>query len=250
LTHFFWNLVQYQPFAFADAGNLNGDNMSLYLRRSNKDDPIYTEKVEILYRHVPGAVFPVIVAVMVYAGVAWNALPRQNILIWCFCNFLLNFGRYALYRRYRQARQPVQDPKKWFLRIVVPTYLAAALWGSSAFFLFPESLPHHLFLAFTIAGFTAGAVGIYSILPSVVIGFTLLAGTPLFIRFFQYDDSLHRGLVVIMPVYWAGLMMVMRQIHRAMTTSLKLNVDLEEARNMLEARVAQRTAALAENCEN
>jgi len=85
--------------------------------------------------------------------------------------------------------------------------LAGLCWGATALFLLPEGHPEHqLFVAFALAGMTAGAVTTLSSRMPAFLFFTLPALVPLAVRLSVREEMIGTGMGVMVVIF--GLVMV------------------------------------------
>lgn len=80
-------------------------------------------------------------------------------------------------------------------------------WGSSAIFLYADSVPHQTFLAFVLGGMVAGATATFATNLTTFVAFSVPALAPLIIRFVGEGDELHiamGGMVFLFGVLLTG----------------------------------------------
>ncbi|MDH4134364.1 MAG: hypothetical protein OEV31_06210, partial [Gammaproteobacteria bacterium] len=153
---------------------------------------IFRQKLNGLYEGSIVGHLATLVNSLLLAFLLWNHAPHTLLISWVSALYGITLVRFVLLRRYRTASlQPDFDSYRWFLVFAIGIGLAGAVWGSAAIWLFPEdSVPHQSFIAFVLAGMTAGAVSHYSILPAASLSFLLPALVPLMVRLLHSGGEL------------------------------------------------------------
>jgi len=90
----------------------------------------------------------------------------------------------------------------WGLLLFFGLGISGILWGSTAIFLFPvQSLAHQVFIAFTLAGMTAGAVAVFSPIMPVFLAFIIPALAPIIVRFVIIFDMIHLAMAAMVTLF-------------------------------------------------
>ncbi len=125
---------------------------------SARDSSIALQRVTLLYEAMPAALVAGLGCALALIAVNWHVVPHDRLLVWLVYHLILSAGRYGLARSFRANKPGLVNIERWDRAFLVGTTLAGLGWGASALLLFPESSPaHQVFLAFVLAGITAGA---------------------------------------------------------------------------------------------
>jgi signal transduction histidine kinase len=225
---------------------------------------VLADQVRTLYRQSPVVLVANCVNTVIVSSLAWASGHHRLLLAWLGLTLLLTGARQCLVRAYRRAAPGASDAQRWGRRSAWGSAASGMLWGgASAALLDGAEASSQLMIIFLAGGMcTAAAGGLASYLPAFVafVAPTLLA---LILGVAAFGDSLHRAMAVVLMLYGAGLFVVARVNHLALSEAFKLRFenadlltaisqtqrDLEETNRTLEQRVAERGEALRKQVE-
>jgi hypothetical protein len=187
---------------------------------------VRAEQVTLLYAKAPVVIVATLVNAPLLAFILWDEIRHAVLVAWLMYMVTLSLGRAWLTHEYwRRPPSPIKD-SQWGTGYLAGIALAGLGWGSVGVFLFPDaSLPHQLFVAFVLAGMTAGSVAAYS---SMLAGFLLFAVPtllPLALRFLAQGDDLHLAMAVMTALFLILLVFLARTMHQSISTSLNLRFE-------------------------
>jgi two-component system cell cycle sensor histidine kinase/response regulator CckA len=157
---------------------------------SARDSSIALQRVTLLYEAMPAALVAGLGCALALIAVNWHVVPHDRLLVWLVYHLILSAGRYGLARSFRANKPGLVNIERWDRAFLVGTTLAGLGWGASALLLFPESSPaHQVFLAFVLAGITAGAASTLAARFDAFLSFSLPMLTPLILRLFALDHE-------------------------------------------------------------
>lgn len=198
---------------------------------------VYAEQVSLLYHNAPLAYTVTLIngAILVFVQKAY--IPTAVLTAWLTCLILITVSRAVLAYCFATAPVTVENARHWGHAYVIGAGLAGATWGAAAILLFPvESTGHQVFVAFVLAGMSAGGVAVLSARLEACLIFLLLTLLPLATRFFIQDDGLSVAMGTMTLIFLGGMLSTAWTIHRSLRTSLSLRFDQRE----LVAEVAKR----------
>jgi signal transduction histidine kinase len=179
------------------------------------------------------------VAVILAAATAWMLRsPRNELLLlsWFASLVGLNAVRFGQYRQYRRACAAGQpDCERWDRILLVGCLASGAWWGSSAILFLPTEPALQFFLAFVIAGVSAGAVGGLSVAPRAACAFVIPCVLPLTIRFVIADDLLHTVMAMMTVLYTVILTLVARRGDAQLRRLVGSQIDAQTSRHALQS---------------
>lgn len=116
------------------------------------------EQCRYLYSGLPGAIMvSAVVAVVLVAGQS-AVVAHERLFAWLLAFGAVSLGRMALWFMHRSAPEPAADGARWLRRYRIGAAAAGLAWALGGYLLFPPgNVPHQAFLAFAIAGISAGA---------------------------------------------------------------------------------------------
>ncbi|GAB6040573.1 ATP-binding protein [Endothiovibrio diazotrophicus] len=191
---------------------------------------VQREQIQLLLDNLPLALAVSLFNGAVLVLVQWSVVHPLGALLWYGALGLVSAFRFVQIRRIGGA--PLADVSFEFRRdrFMVGVMLAGAVWGLASLLLFPAGDPsHQAFVAFAIAGMSAGAVSTLSPVRRAVNTFLLLALLPLILRFLiEYALTLS-GLALAMAgmvtLFLLGVMTSARGIHANIVQNIELRVE-------------------------
>jgi diguanylate cyclase (GGDEF)-like protein/PAS domain S-box-containing protein len=188
-------------------------------------DVMRAEQVRSLYASIPASFSVNLLIALILVGVQSRVLPLGSILIWLACLTLVLGARVLLYVAHRRSPVDAQRHRQWLFRFRVSTASFGVVWGLASILLFPESdVPHQAFLAFALAGLTAGAITLLSIDRIAVLLFTVIALGALIVRLFSLPDAIQLAMAAMVSVYLVFVVLVAERSHRTRQENLKLRI--------------------------
>jgi diguanylate cyclase (GGDEF)-like protein len=202
--------------------------------------------------------------------------------IWLFALLLIYGIRASFHVIYVQTGRGNRDARYWLRVQVCGAAASGLIWGLAAILLFPpQSAVHQVFVAFVLAGMSAGGVTVLAPRLEAALLFLLPTLLPLIVQFALQDADLALAMAGLCTLFLLGMSFVAVNVHRSVTRALRLNVEkqrllqrvsadkagtdalndrllkeiaerqgvelaLREARDTLEQRVRDRTAELEE----
>ena len=169
-------------------------------------DPVFVEQVELLYRNAALAYTTTLVNGAILAYVQSEHIPLTVLLAWYGSLVVLTAGRTVVARRHALA---TPDPPRARLCNLLSGAGAGAsgcVWGAAALVLFPpDSIAHQVFVAFVLAGMTAGGVTILASRIEACAAFILPALLPLAIRYLTLHTPLQTAMGVMTLIFLVAL---------------------------------------------
>lgn len=193
---------------------------------------LLAEQTELLYSSIPLAALGNLLNAGILVAVQWPVIDHDILLIWLSSLTVLTVLRGVLLLAYRRAHQRIENVRLWSNLFLVGATLTAAMWGSAAIFLFPtDDVPHQVFLAFVLAGMSAGAATSLSFLQTPIAVFLALTLLPLAARFFFEQTALAAAMGAMTVLFLFFTLLSARRIFE----STRQNIDLRMAADQREA---------------
>ncbi|MGZ3239847.1 MAG: diguanylate cyclase domain-containing protein [Burkholderiaceae bacterium] len=213
------------------------------MTRTNADgsthslDYLYAEQVKLLYKNAPLAYVVTVIngAILIYIQSPY--ISRPILFIWYGSLLLVTAARAFVSFRYAKMNCRPEDAKFWNKIYLIGTGLAGCVWGSSALLLFPmNSMAHQVFVAFVLAGMSAGSISVLASRIEIALAFLLPTLLPLFFQYITLRSPLQTAMGVMTLLFFIGTMFSATNFHRAIKSSLNLRFDKQE----LEAEITKR----------
>jgi hypothetical protein len=191
-----------------------------------RDRIVRAEQVKLLYTKAPMALTATLVNAPILVFILWDEIRHAILVAWLLYMITLSLGRAWLTHEYwRRLPPPIKD-SHWGTWHLAGIALSGLGWGSVGVFLFPDaSLPHQLFVAFVLAGMTAGSVAACSSMLAGFLLFAVPALLPLTIRFLAQGDDLHLAMGAMTALYTVLLVFLARSQNETNITSLNLRFE-------------------------
>lgn len=126
------------------------------------------------------------------AAVVFGSVPTPAVVGWLALILAVSAARYCEYRNFRSVEVPRAEIARWGRRLVAATGITGVLWGVSAVVVVgSDQVLLHAFIAFVIAGMSAGALMVSASYLPAFYAFTLPAVLPLAAAFIAAGDAPH-----------------------------------------------------------
>jgi PAS domain S-box-containing protein len=206
-----------------------------------RHDPIAVARVRFLYDGMP----PSMGATVALSGVTALILSRAEaspvIVLWFACVLLVSAVRAVQYLAYRKAlRSAVLDWSTWRRRFLIGCSLVGVLWGAASILLFPQRIEYQVFLAFVIAGTSAGAVTMLSADRMAALGFVLPSVIPLAGMFLAQGTQMGLAMGFMVVLYLLIVIAATYRSHEQHTEMTRLNLEADAQRAALERSELER----------
>ena len=153
-------------------------------------------------------------AVTLTAGL-WPAVPRDRLVVWLAVLALFHGARWVGTRRLPQRPPDVAAVRQQEILLVAVTALSGLLWGSAAIlFYVPHEPAAILFLALILVAMTAASTALLSFHRFAYPVFLAPVVIPLGVQLAVEDGTAQMAIALVIPVYFALLFILSRQIYR------------------------------------
>jgi diguanylate cyclase (GGDEF)-like protein/PAS domain S-box-containing protein len=187
------------------------------------------EQVALLYKNAPLAYSVTLIngAILVFVQGAHVALPI--LLAWYGALVSVTALRTEFARRYALLSPGPDAARRWNYIYLAGTALAGSVWGAAAFIMIPsESVAHEVFVAFVLAGMSAGSITVLAFRMESCLAFLIPTLVPLVIRYLTLGATLHIMMGVMTSLFLVGMVVSALNFNRSVRTSLILRFDKRE----------------------
>jgi diguanylate cyclase (GGDEF)-like protein len=193
---------------------------------------IELEKLRLTFANLPVVLTLSFIAGLFLVGVMRHVSPPLYLIAWIVVAALLSVMRHLQTLQFKRACEDTLDVKFWRRRVDIGTAVAGLWWGGGAIFLFPEDLPHQVYLAFILAGVAAAAMTSYAAMRRTYFLFVLPSIVPLMARFAWEGAEVHISMAVLVGLFLIVVVRSAINTEKMITTVLELraaNVELTQA---------------------
>ncbi len=199
------------------------------------------ERTRLLYAGLVSAIAASTLNAVVLATVQWSVVEPVWILGWLALFGVVSLSRAAGVVAYRRASaNATGDATPWLYRFRLGTLAAGLVWGTGGALLFPSSdAAHQTFVAFILAGVSAGAITSLAVDRVSVMGFLGLTLAPLVTRFLLEGGEIAVAMALMVGSFLAYVALSAVRIQRNLYENMDLRaqaVEREQALSESEAR--------------
>jgi diguanylate cyclase (GGDEF)-like protein/PAS domain S-box-containing protein len=210
------------------------------INESHHAEEVFAEQVKMLYVNSPLGLFVTLINGAILILVQRAHIAPAVLVAWYGSLVAVTTLRALAARQFLRMNPNPEDMRRWNLIFLIGTALAGLVWGSTAVFLFPAGSPaHQLFVAFVLAGMSAGAVSVLASRLEACLAYLLPTLLPLTLHYLGRGTSLEIGMGLMTSIFLAAMLISGLSFHRSIRTSLSLRFDKRE----LETEIAQRRSA-------
>ena len=181
------------------------------------------EQVALLYNSIPSAVAITIINGVILSLVQWSYVNQTLAIIWITLIAVISTARLLMYQRYLKAKPASLEVAPWARWFHISLILAGCIWGSSAYLLFPsEDAVRQVFLAFVLAGMTAGAITTLSADLYAVLAFIFTSLVPFIVRLLSINSPVSLPMGVLVVLFLIMMCVTAWRSHRAVSEFLSM----------------------------
>jgi PAS domain S-box-containing protein len=229
---------------------------------------IFAEKVKLLYSLQPLGSIATVTNCAIVTYLHWRLVPHGMLLLWAGTLFGVSLVRIVLSVSFRRAHTRLINIRRWYWLFALGMVLSGMVWGTAALFArFHTSLTYQLLVAYVLGGMAAGAAGTFASLRLNFYGFTIPALVPQILVFGLSLQPVAVAMAFMLGLFGLMLSLAAETNRRIIDRSYRLHFEnrdliqslyrekettesavrlLQAARDELEQKVAQRTAALSQ----
>lgn len=186
------------------------------------------EQLRVLFKGIPISIATTVILDLLLSISHWQIIGHGELLLWnglMFCAIAVRIVSWFLWRNTRSTL----GTSYWLTIFRGGTWLAGAIWGSSAYFMYANYNPaYDAMLAFTLAGVASGAITTLAIDKLSVVGFVTLAIIPLSVRIHLAHDPIAIPMSIMTLVYIAFVLSAASRARRQLETTFAKNERLIE----------------------
>jgi signal transduction histidine kinase len=215
------------PMDSTDTLNLNARKPESGPVRPDHAQEVRVAQIRLLYQHTPSALIATLINAAIMVFVLWEQLPAVWLIGWFVAIALVVLGRFGLLRVYFSARPLAgAESRRWEHHYLFGVALNGVLWGIAGFFFFiGHSSVHQLFLAFVLAGMTAGSVTTLSAVRGAYLAFLAPALLPYGIQLVSHGGEVHLAMAAMLLLFISMMAIISTRLHRTVEESLRLRFD-------------------------
>ena len=125
---------------------------------------VLADQVDLLYRQAPlGIGVTLVIGIILAFELYSSAKIGELVIFWAVLMVVVCIARFLLVLAYRHARDRDTAPDSWLRRFAIGALAAGVTWGFAGAVFFPgHTDEQQVFLAFVLAGMSAGGLPLFS----------------------------------------------------------------------------------------
>lgn len=206
----------------------------------NKISLIRAAQVRLLFGGIPASIISgtALAALLVY--MQQSVIATAVIVGWLALIVAIAAARAGMAIWYRRAASADADSRVWLQRFRLSVVISGAGWGLAGLMLFPPGdAAHQTFLAFVLAGVSAGAATTYAVDILCTIAFLLPALVPFVLRLFIEDSDFSKSMGMAVMLFIGFMLASTRQVYRRMRENIVLRIEAVEREHALQVSQAR-----------
>ena len=164
---------------------------------------IELERLRLVFKNLPIALSFSFFAGGFLVFVLRNVQPFNQLMTWLIGGVVVTTVRFLHSYGFKKFNDDTIDIGFWRRRLDIGTTLSGLWWGCGAYFLFPQDLPHQVYISFILAGIGAAAMTSYAALRRTYLLFLLPSLLPLMLRFAMAGTEVHMSMVALIGLFLA-----------------------------------------------
>ncbi len=221
-------------------------NLSPPAHRDIDPAGIRREQLRLLFDVLPSALTASLVNTLLLSWVLYPITDSFLLLGWLSASLAISAYRFYLLRRFRPIADSDFEPSACSRAFFTGTLLAGMSWGFAGYVLFPqESGVHQIFVAFVIAGMTAGAAVTLAPMWRMAAACMLPSVSLVVLRLLSLDWEVAPVMALMGLLFLATAMLIARRSYLFTLESIRIRFSRKETIAAL-AESNERTRRLLE----
>jgi PAS domain S-box-containing protein len=206
----------------------------------SEDARVYDEQLRLLFDALPLAVIVSLINSIILGYVQWDVVKHSSLFAWFGLVIFVTAARLLLVFFYKRKGNGLNQGSFWEKRFNLGAIGAGSTWGLAAFLLFPEaSLANQVFLAFVVAGMSAGAVTSLSFMLFPIRVFLFLSLVPLMFRFLLEGSGIALAMSVMVALFFISVWVSSKRIYENTLQNISLKHSAHEREKALKESEAR-----------
>jgi len=193
---------------------------------------IHAEQISLLYSALPISVLSSLLISAVLVFVEWSVLEQSHLVAWFSAMVCVQLLRAVLFLAYRKKFNSMAI-HTWGNLFLLGSITGALVWAANILFLFPAVIEYQVFLAFVVAGMSAGAVTTLSSLRSPVMSFLSILLIPLIIKLFMQGGEISTAMAVMVSIFLILTLSTANRMFRNTSQNILMKYEVSDINSAL-----------------
>ncbi|MEO8203340.1 MAG: PAS domain-containing sensor histidine kinase [Betaproteobacteria bacterium] len=188
---------------------------------------VLADQVDLLYRQAPLGIFVTLIIGSILAFELYSSAKiGELVLFWTMLMVVVSVSRYGLVMLYRHALNRDTAPEIWLRRFAIGAFAAGVTWGFAGAVFFPgHTDEQQVFLAFVLAGMSAGGLPLFSAVWWVYALFAAGVMFPFEVVLITFGSRLFTELSFMIPIFFAINVSVAYRLNQVFVSGYRLRVS-------------------------
>jgi PAS domain S-box-containing protein len=188
---------------------------------------VLADQVELLYRQAPlGIGVTVIIGSVLAFELYSSAKIGELVIFWAILMVVVSAARFLLVLAYKHAGNRDTAPDVWLRRFAIGALGSGVTWGFAGAVFFPgHTDEQQVFLAFVLAGMSAGGLSLFSAVWWVYALFAAGVMLPFEVVLLTFGSRLFTELSFMLPIFFAINVAVAYRLNQVFVSGYRLRVS-------------------------
>ncbi len=188
---------------------------------------VLADQVDLLYRNAPLGIFVTLIIGTILAFELYSSAKIGELVIfWAILMVVVSLARALLVLAYKHARNRDTAPDIWLRRFAIGALAAGVTWGFAGAVFFPgHTDEQQVFLAFVLAGMSAGGLPLFSAVWWVYALFAAGVMLPFEVVLLTFGSRLFTELSFMIPIFFAINVSVAYRLNQVFVSGYRLRVS-------------------------
>ncbi len=200
------------------------------------DSLLAKEQLRLLHKGLPTSFIANIFLASLLLFVQWPVIDHGVLYLWYFMLLFVLLLRIGLYF-FNKRRQPTTDDETAtaLLGFRVTVFMTGLAWGATGIWLFPQNnLPHQFFVAFVLAGLSAGAITSLAMDKLSALLLVVPAILPITLHFLIETTRVGYAMAAMVCFFMLYVLMSAARLQKDLHEGVRLRSTLEKTFELLE----------------
>lgn len=197
--------------------------------------PLLVEQTRHLYAGLPASIAISMVLALILAAVQSFVVETPRLLAWLAMISTVLLGRAVLAGAWFRRGQHAPDlAERWLMRFRVGAIAAGVSWGTGCLVLFPAGeATHQVFIAFLMAGLSAGAITSLAVDRVSTLGLLVPALAPLIVRFGLEGGTIPLAMGTTITLFLIFIVLSARGMRNSLHENFQRRIEAVEREQKL-----------------
>jgi len=199
---------------------------TLGISSPNHEMELLAGQVKLLFQQTPSAFCATLFNAIIVCCILWGQVPNSWLIVWVTLIGLLTCARYGLVKAYYKTKPSVSESAIWGRRFMVGAFLSGVLWGAAGGLFFVErNYIYQVFVAFVLAGMSAGAMSTLSSYRGAYLAFLAPAMIPYILRTMSKGEDINIAMTAMLMLFVIMMLNISKGLYNTLSDTLLLRLD-------------------------